>query len=145
MADRTGDPAVAVCFGVTVDDVDLGVFTACEGLSLRFEVTERPEGGLNGFVHQLPGRVSYSNVTLRRPVNADTPKVNRWLASQVDGVRRTTAEITAMTVEGTTVASWSLDGVVPVQWSAPSLSVDSTNVAVETLELAHHGFLDDGA
>ena len=51
--------------------------------------------------------------------------------------------ISAMTGEGTVVASWSLDGVMPVRWSGPSLNLDSPKVAMETLELAHHGFLHE--
>ena len=43
--------------------------------------------------------------------------------------------------DGEIVASWWLDGVIPVRWSGPSLNLDSPKVATETLELAHHGFL----
>jgi hypothetical protein len=35
--------------------------------------------------------------------------------------------------------------VVPVKWSGPQLSLDSAKVAIETLELAHHGFLAPGS
>ena len=38
--------------------------------------------------------------------------------------------------------TWTLTGVIPVRWTGPSLSVDSPKVATETLELAHHGFLE---
>ena len=43
------------------------------------------------------------------------------------------------------VASWQLEGVIPVRWSGPQLSPDSPKVATETLELAHHGFLNTEA
>ena len=43
------------------------------------------------------------------------------------------------------VHTWTLMGVVPVRWTGPSMSVDSAKVATETLELAHHGFLELGA
>ena len=38
------------------------------------------------------------------------------------------------------VAKWSLNGVVPVRWTGPSLNLDSPKVFTETLEIAHHGF-----
>ena len=36
---------------------------------------------MNAFVHQLPGRIKYTNVKLTRPVNADTAKIAAWFAS----------------------------------------------------------------
>lgn len=138
------DPAVSVCFSVKIDGQDLGAFTGCQGLSFQVEVETREEGGNNGFVHQLPGRISYTNVRLTRAVNRDSGKVARWFASMTVPIRRTQAEIRAMTSNGTTIATWSLQGVIPVKWEGPSMGLDSPAVATETLELAHHGFLATG-
>jgi phage tail-like protein len=145
MADVTSDPAVSICFTVRIDEHDLGAFTACEGLGCEVTVEQREEGGNNGYVHQLPGRLRFTNVRLTRPINADSEKVARWFAAMTTGVKRTTAEICAMTADGTQVATWNLVGVIPVRWQGPSLSVDALRVATETLELAHHGFLPPGA
>ncbi|MGH9003656.1 MAG: phage tail protein [Acidimicrobiia bacterium] len=141
MADPTSDPAITVCFSVSIDGHELGAFMTCDGLGLEIQVEQREEGGNNGFVHMLPGRIKYSNVKFTRPINGDSAKVRAWLASMTRQVRRTTAEITAMTMDGQKVASWGLDGVIPVRWTGPSFSADSPKVATETLELAHHGFL----
>lgn len=146
MSDPTTDPAVTVCFSVLIDGHDLGVFTSCDGLGFEVVVEQREEGGNNGYVHQLPSRVKYQNVKLKRPVNADSAAVTRWFGEVVtslgakDGAE-TTAEISAMTTEGTKIATWNLRGVIPIKWTGPSLSVDSAKVAEESLELAHHGFL----
>jgi phage tail-like protein len=56
-------------------------------------------------------------------------------------IERTTAEITALGVDGQTITAWKLKGVIPVRWQGPSLNVENAKVATETLELAHHGFL----
>jgi phage tail-like protein len=61
------------------------------------------------------------------------------------GVVRKTATIEARTAEGEVIARWSLVDVVPVKWSGPQLSPDNAKVAIETLELAHHGFLAPGS
>lgn len=140
MADRE-DPAVSVCFTVEIDGADLGAFTTCDGLGCEVVLEQREEGGVNGFVWQLPTRIKYSNVKLSRPVGRSSSDLTDWLASFATGVSRRTATITAMTGDGEKVASWSLDGVIPVRWSGPSLNPDSPRVAVETIELAHHGFL----
>jgi|SRR3989440_8173818 phage tail-like protein len=141
MADLVSDPAVTVCFTVKIDGQDLGAFTQCDGLGCEVTVEQREEGGNNLFVHQLPGRMKYTNIKLTRPVNGDTEKVAQWLAGMANEVKRTNAEIAAMSADGTTVAAWSFMGVIPIKWTGPQLSVDSPKVATESLELAHHGFL----
>ncbi|MEO7587031.1 MAG: phage tail protein [Arachnia sp.] len=140
MADRE-DPAVSVCFTVEIDGADLGAFSSCDGLGCEVVIEQREEGGVNGFVWQLPTRIKYSNVKLSRPVGRSSKHLTDWLVSFATGVSRQTATITAMTGDGEKVATWSLDGVIPVRWSGPSLNPDSPKVAVETIELAHHGFL----
>ena len=81
MADPSSDPALSVCFSVTIDQHDLGAFMTCDGLAVEVTVEQREEGGNNLFVHQLPGRVKYTNVKFTRPVNAESAKVRDWLAS----------------------------------------------------------------
>ena len=144
MADNK-DPAVSVCFSVTIDDNEIGAFNTCEGLGLEVVIEQREEGGNNGFVWQLPTRVKYSNVKLSRPVCRDSAKLTAWLCSFASGVRRQTATITAMTGDREVVAVWNLDGVIPVRWSGPCLNPDSPKVAMETVELAHPAFLPKGA
>jgi phage tail-like protein len=136
--------AVAVCFVVKIDDESLGAFNSCDGLGAEFVIEQREEGGNNGMVWQLPSRIKYTNVKLSRPVTKDSAKITKWFSGMAAGISRKTATIEARTLEGTVIASWSLDGVVPVRWSGPQLSGDSPKVAVETIELAHHGFLGAG-
>lgn len=138
------DAAVAVCFVVKIDDQSLGVFNSCDGLGCEFVIEQREEGGINGFVWQLPTRIKYSNVKLSRPVTQDSAKIARWFAGMAAGVNRKTATIEAHTLDGEVVASWHLLEVVPVRWTGPQLNADTAKVATETLELAHHGFLGAG-
>jgi phage tail-like protein len=136
------DPAVSVCFKVTIDQKEeLGLFTQCDGLGCEIVVEQREEGGENRFIHQLPGRIKYTNIKLTRPINNDTQKVTQWFASMAGTVTRHTIEIAAMTLDGRTVASWNLRDAIPVKWTGPQLNVDGPKVATESIELAHHGFL----
>jgi phage tail-like protein len=141
MSDPNSAAAVSVCFKVEIDACPLGTFISCEGIGLEVTMEQREEGGNNGFIHQLPGRIKYSNVKLTRPVNADTAKVAAWFAKMAGAPERTTARIVAMTFDSREIWHWSLKGVLPVRWQGPSMSVESAKVATETLELAHHGFL----
>ena len=135
------ETALSVCFSVEIDDNELGSFNSCDGLGCEVVIEQREEGGNNGFVWQLPTRVKFGNVKLTRPVGKDSAKLTAWLASFATGVTRQTATISARGSDNEVVASWSLDGVIPVRWSGPQLSPDSPKVATETIELAHHGFL----
>ena len=72
------DTAVSVYFEVRIDGPTSAPSPACDGLGVEVVVEQREEGGVNGFVHQLPGRIKYTNVKLTRPVNADTAKIAAW-------------------------------------------------------------------
>jgi len=136
--------AVAVSFVVKIDDEDLGAFNTCDGLGCEVVMEQREEGGNNGHVWQLPTRMKYSNVKLSRPITADSAKLLRWISSLPSGLKRKTATIEARTLEGTVIARWGLLDVVPVRWTGPQLNPDTSKVATETLELAHHGFFGPG-
>jgi phage tail-like protein len=138
MADK--DMLVGLFFRIKIDSCSLGAFTTCDGLSMDVETEDRVEGGNNGFVHKLPLRIKYSNVKFTRPVGPESAKVAKWLASMADGVTRGTATIDALTPDMKKLVSWSLEGVIPVKWQGPSFSAESPKVAMETLEIAHHGF-----
>ncbi len=141
-ADPEERPATSICFKVKVDGHDLGAFTACEGMGVEVTVEQREEGGNNSFIHQLPGRLKYTNVKLTRAVNSDTKLIEQWFTDMAGTVKRTNAHIAAMSSDGSSpIMTWDLTGVIPVRWTGPSLSAESAKIATETLELAHHGFL----
>ena len=129
-------------FKVEIDGKRLGLWNGFEGLGWETMVEAREEGGNNFFVHQLPGRMKYTNVKISRPLSKDSAVVAEWLAEMATEVKRTTARITALGPNNAEVVSWTLDGVVPVRWTGPGFNVETLKVATETLELAYHGFLE---
>src|SRR5437016_3784968 len=135
------EPALTPRFTVHVDGHSLGSWTKCDGLAVEYEVFEYQEGGMNEFVHRLPGRRKFSNVKFTRPLDKDSAEVMRWISELAKQVKRQTAQISVLDANGTPVCSWKLDGVYPVKWTGPSLDAGGNQVAVETLELAHNGFL----
>ncbi len=139
------DAPVGVAFAVELDKTSIGMFNSCEGLGLEVVLEQREEGGNNMMVWQLPTRMKYSNIKLTRPVGPDSQKLTAWITKALHSVQPITAVISALTADGKPVAKWSLNGVVPVRWTGPSLNLDSPKVFTETLEIAHHGFLEGGA
>jgi phage tail-like protein len=131
---------VGVAFAVKLDEIDVGTFTSCEGFGLEVVLEQREEGGNNGMVWQLPTRMKYSNIKLSRPIGPDSAKLTKWIVKALNGLKPVTGEIRALDGEGKDVVRWSLQNVVPVRWTGPSLNLDSPKVFTETLEIAHHGF-----
>lgn len=60
------DPAPAYLFYVELSGLIVALFTNCSGLDISRDVEKVEEGGVNNYVHKLPGRVSYKNITLSR-------------------------------------------------------------------------------
>lgn len=141
------DYAIAFKFTVTIDDVEvgtLGTWSKCDGLAVEYEVLEYQEGGLNEYVHRLPGRCKYTNIKLTRPLDKSSADVAKWVAGLRNKVERSNGEIAVLDAAGEVVAQWNLHGVYPVKWTGPSLDATGNQIATETLELAHNGFLKDG-
>jgi phage tail-like protein len=135
------EPALSPRFTVSIDGHDLGCWTKCEGLSVEYEVFEYQEGGWNDYVHRLPGRRKYPNVKLTRPLDKSSQNVVKWVSQMVSKVERQHAEIAVHDASGAVVCRWNLTGVCPVKWTGPTLDAAGNQVANETLELAHNGFL----
>ncbi|MFI9269967.1 phage tail protein [Kitasatospora sp. NPDC052896] len=135
-------PGTTVHFRLQITGIDLGVFTSCSGLGAQVELEQRAEGGANGFVWQLPTRVTFPNVTLSRGLTPDSAKIATYLTALQQRVTRGTAQITALdSTLRTTIATWSLNQVVLARWSGPSFDPTRSEVAMESVELAHQGFL----
>ncbi|MGW7587312.1 phage tail protein [Kitasatospora sp. NPDC054768] len=131
--------ASSVFFSLTIGGNDLGDFTTCSGLGAQVEIEQYAEGGNNGFAWQLPGRITWSNITLTRAVTADTTKIARWLSEIVRKVEPKDGEIVALRPDLSRIVGWQVLGIVPVRWEGPSFDPANSQAAMETLEIAHAG------
>jgi phage tail-like protein len=138
------ETALSPRFTISIDGKTLGTWTKCEGLAVEYEVFEYQEGGFNDYVHRLPGRRKYPNVKLTRPLDQDSPTIVQWVSQMVTKVERKHAEITVLDANNAVVCQWNLHDVCPVKWTGPTLDATGNQVANETLELSHNGFLNAG-
>lgn len=137
----------AATFLVEVDGVEIGRFTEISGLQVTVETEDIQEGGQNGFVHKLPGRMSWPNIVLKRGVTQNDSLIT-WLtkssgeqfAANKNKLARSTAAITLVGPAGKRLRAWEFEGAFPVKWSGPNFSVNSTEIPMEELEICHHGF-----
>jgi len=136
------ETALGLHFTVEIDDGrSLGAWTKCEGLSVEWDIHEYKEGGVNDFIHRLPGRAKYQNLKLSRPVTGATADIIAWLKEVSPTQDWPDAKVSVRDAAGEEVAAWTFGSVRPVKWQGPTLDVGQNQVAVEVLELAHNGFL----
>ncbi len=136
-----GDPFRGFNFHVEVDGLVVGGFSEVSGLEVETEVQEYREGGLNTHMHKLPGASSYpSNLTLKHGLT-DVDTLWRWHQQVIAGtIERRTMVLFLLDLDLIPTLWWNFKDAYPVKWTGPELKADSSTVAVETLELAHHGF-----
>lgn len=127
-------------FRVDIFGVVLGMFSKVEGLGAQVTIEKREEGGTNGYAYQLPGRVTYTNIKVTRPVNQHSSAIAMLFSAMNDPLVPRTASITAIDTLGAPMAVWNMLDVSLVQWQGPTFTTETASLATETLEFAHHGF-----
>lgn len=138
------DPFGTFNFHVEIGSIKEAAFTECSGLEVSNDVFEYQEGGLNEYSHRLPGRTKYSNVTLKRGF-ARSNELFNWYKEiennllQGKAIERKQVTISLYDYSRKSPMTWVLADAIPVRWVGPSMKVDETGVAIETLEFAHHG------
>ena len=139
MADTRKDPFVAFRFEVRLDDLSVAGFSECTGLQIETEVQDYNEGGLNTHLHKFPTRTKQSNLVLKRGIVDQV--MWSWYRDLTEGVvkRRNGSVIVRDPSGSSVVMEWQFREAFPSKWTGPELNATQNNVAVETLELVHHG------
>ena len=133
------DPYLTSKFYIEIQGIEQASFAECSGLAVETEVFEYQEGGLNEYVHKLPGRSKVSNVTLKRGIT-DSNELWDWYRDVVQGkIERKNVSIVLYDLEGNEVMRWAFIDAYPVKWSGPAFKADANAISIETLELAHRG------
>jgi phage tail-like protein len=145
--DLKGELPTTASFLFEVDGVQIGVFSQVSGLEVRVDVATYQEGGENGYTHNLPGRMTWPNIVLRRGIT-DSDALFSWVnktsgggfATNNNSLTRSTGAITVIGTDGARLRAWELQGVFAVRWRGPDFDVVAGDALYEELELAHHGF-----
>jgi phage tail-like protein len=141
-------PEVAgMIFDVAIDGHELGFWSKADGLSVKFELAEYRAGDGNNHRWIDAAFTTYSNVKLGRPTTLKyTKQIMDWLRITQFKSKKVTASIKGYPFwhnkrDNSLAVEWRLQGVLPVAWSGPVFDRQGGAVAMETLELAHEGFL----
>lgn len=136
MSPQLVDPTPKYRFVVMLQSKVVAQFTECSGLTMERDVVARPEGGVNDQVHQLPGAVKYSKVTLKRGL-ANNALWDWFKQGFYDGkVDRRNVTIVLYHPDGSEARRWDMTDVYPTRWTGPDFQADSGQVGAESLELS---------
>ena len=126
-------------YTVEIDGITAGGFSEVTGFDASIDVMEYREGDMVQTPMKIPGLKKYGNITLKKGL-ADSIALYEWLDKGVTGeVERKTITITLLDATESAVASWRVINAWPVKYTGPDFNAASSEVAVETLEVAHEG------
>src|SRR5271157_2547358 len=136
------DPYLSYNFSVEIDGVIVCGFNDVSGLQAEIEIQEYREGGLNEYIHKRAGPARYpSNLILKRGI-ADSTELWSWYCDVLQGtIQRKSLDVVLMDSAGTEKRRWTLQNAYPVKWAGPEFKAQSSEVAIESLELAHEGLV----
>jgi len=125
---------------------DLGSWQKCEGLDVTWDVPDFRAGDQGNMRWFFPANTKYKSVKLiRAATKDDSGKVRDWLnknAWQQDQTRGI-IKIQLMDSFAEEIIDWELKNALPKAWSINTMDAGASQVAVETLEIEHEGFLAD--
>jgi phage tail-like protein len=145
MPRREQDPFGSFRFKLELGDVEVAGFAECTGLNIETKVFEYKEGGNNATTLKFPEPSTFGNVTLKRGVT-NSNELIEWQLDVVSGTfgknsraSNPSIAIVLLNEKGEDVRRWNLIRAFPVKWIGPDLKASASEVAIESLELAHEG------
>jgi phage tail-like protein len=132
------DPLRGFRFLLEIEGITSGGFTRVKGISREVKYESYREGGVNEYEHKLLSQVSYPVVVLERGLALDD--LWKWALAAADGeVTRKTLRIRLRNEGNEAAWAWQIENALPVKWSASDLDAQSSQLVMESIELAHHG------
>jgi phage tail-like protein len=121
-------------------------FSECSGLEGTLELQEHMAGGRNDGVLRFPTRMKWSNIQLKRGIASGTELWDWFAGFAVGRAQRKDGVIVLQNESHEPHTVWGFRRGLPVKFTGPSLNAAQSNVAIESIEIAHEGlFLVPGA
>ena len=126
-------------YKVEIDGLEAGGFSEVTGFDASIDVIEYREGDMTQTPLKIPGLKKYGNITLKQGL-VDSMVLYEWMTEGLEGdVERKPLTITLLDIAGSPAASWQIINAWPVKYTAPDFNATSSEVAIESLEIAHEG------
>lgn len=133
------DPYLAHNFVVEIDGLLCGGFAQVNGLGATIGVEDRPEGGVNDHVRKVLVGANQPNLVLQKGLTSlDT--LWTWFDQTRSGVIvRRNLTVMLLDEQRWPAMWWDVKDALPVSWTGPSFDAENAAIAVERVELVHHG------
>lgn len=135
------DPFHGFRFRVEIDAIASAAFSEVAIGATSTDVVEYRDGSEPAHVRKLSGLTRFGNVTLRRGMTTSLDLV-QWHQQIVNGSLSAARKQVAIVIEdetGADVARFVVSNAWPVKFGPIELKANSSEVLIETLELANEG------
>jgi phage tail-like protein len=144
---QRNDPYGQFNFLVDIQGITVAGFSEVSGLTTDSNVMEYREGSDNnhGFntMRMLPGLTKFNRLVLKDGITTDG-SLWAWRLTVLQGATvRKSGTISLLDEGRNKVLSWSFHDGWPAKFEAPALNAKTSEVAIQTLEIAHEGFVLD--
>jgi len=116
-------------------------FQAVSGLEVNMETEPYREGGENRFVHNLPVRSNFSNLTLKRGLFVHSQLIN-WCMDAFTNmeIKPVNIIISLLNEQHLPLMTWNIVNAYPVKWSVSEMNAERSELAIESIELNYQYF-----
>ncbi|HUI41167.1 MAG TPA: phage tail protein [Terriglobia bacterium] len=122
-------------FLVEIEGIQQAGFAECSGLGSEIEVVEYREGGENGPVRKIPGRVKYPDIVLKWGATSSR-ELYDWHLQVINGTLvRKNGSVILLDDQGQEKVRWNFTDAWPSKWEGPTLNARGNDVAIESLTL----------
>lgn len=144
MADKKQEtpwPVPTFYFLVTIGDIGKVTFQEVTGLDAQPDDIEYHADNSQIFsTVKMPGLKKTTDITLKKGVFKEDSKLMEYFQDiKMSVIKRENVVIQLLDRDHKLKISWTLKNAWPMQLSAPDLNAESSEIAVETLILAHEG------
>lgn len=138
------DPLPVFCFKVELTIAGSSeaeaFFKSVSGIKYETEIVPVREGGANDTTFQLVGATKWANLVFKQGFTGSSALL-RWREEWLSGrmTRITTGRIHQLNTKLDKVATWTFHGGWPAKWEISDFDASKSELAIETLEIAHEG------
>ena len=139
MSSSTPDPWSLSSIG-EIDGIPGTGFSEVSGIEADVVVVDyRPGNDKAPGPRKLPGDAHFTNIVLKRGMTSDL-SLWEWMQKTLDGkIERKNGSIVLLNDAGEEVLRFNFRDAWPVKWTGPTFNGAASDVAIETLEIAHEG------
>lgn len=119
-------------------------FRDVSGISMEVEEETYNEGGENRFIHKFPVRARYPDLVLKRGLLTDSA-IRTWCEEAIYNldIQPTSVWVTLLNEEHEPLQSYTFINAWPKKWNISDLNAESSEVVIESLELAYQYYKID--